>query len=83
MRALFEDPATQFRYAEPDITEILVDGDLATVRLRWTLTVTDDTGTALETRVEDGVDVVRRHPDGTGRIPLSHAFPRECREPAG
>jgi hypothetical protein len=77
MAALFKDPARKFRYAEPDIKEILVDGDLATVRLFWTLTVTDTAGAALETKVEDGLDVFRRQPDGTWKIHVSHAFTKD------
>ena len=41
MKKLFEDPARRYTYAEPDIEEILVDGDLGAVKLIWTLTVAD------------------------------------------
>jgi len=40
----FEDPGHAYTYAEPDIHEILVVGDLAIVKLFWTLTVTDASG---------------------------------------
>jgi len=71
----FDDPAKQFRYDKPDIHEVLVDGDLATVWLNWKLTVRDGTGALLESVDEDGVDVFRRQPDGSWKIHISHAFP--------
>lgn len=71
----FANPAKSFSYAEPAIREILVDGDLATVALVWTLTVRDSEGRVLETVEEDGLDVFRRQPDGSWRIHISHAFP--------
>lgn len=77
MRGLFTDPSRSFSYAEPDIREILVDGDLATVRLIWTLTVRDAEGKVLETVEENGVDVFRRQDDGSWRIHVSHAFTQE------
>lgn len=75
IRVLFADPAKRYTYAEPEIKEILVDGDLATVHLIWSLTVTDASGKTLETTREDGVDVFRRQADGSWQIHLSHAFP--------
>ena len=74
MRGQFSDSSKTFRYDEPDIKEIIVDGDLATVRLFWTLTVRDTSGKVLETIQEDGVDVFRRQPDGSWKIHISHAF---------
>ena len=74
MRDQFRDPSKTFSYDEPDIKEIIVDGDLATVRLFWTLTVRDTSGKVLETIHEDGVDVFRRQPDGSWKIHISHAF---------
>ena len=74
MQTLFDDPDKRYTYAQPDIREVLVDGDLATVQLFWTLTVTDPAGKVLDTGVEDGLDVFRRQPDGTWKIHVSHAF---------
>jgi uncharacterized protein (TIGR02246 family) len=74
MQKLFDDPAKQFSYAQPDIREVLVDGDLATVKLFWTLTTSDKTGKVIDTGVEDGLDVFRRQPDGSWKIHISHAF---------
>jgi uncharacterized protein (TIGR02246 family) len=77
MKTLFDDPAKRFSYAEPDIREVLVNGDLATVHLFWTLTVTDKSGKLLDTMTEDGLDVFRRQPDDTWKIHISHAFTQE------
>jgi len=74
MQTLFDDPAKQFSYAAPDISEVLVDGDLATVRLIWTLTVRDTSGKVLETVEENGIDVFRRQADSSWKIHVSHAF---------
>lgn len=74
MADIFADREMTYRYDEPDIHEVLVDGDLATVRLTWTLTVADLTGAVLETVSEDGVDVFRRQEDGSWKIHISHAF---------
>jgi ketosteroid isomerase-like protein len=76
MRQLFDDTSANFSYAAPDINDVIVDGDLAVVRLIWTLTVRDGSGQVLETTVEDGVDVFRRQADGSWKIHISHAFTR-------
>jgi uncharacterized protein (TIGR02246 family) len=78
MRKLLSDPAKQYSYAEPDIREVLVDGDLATVALTWTLTVKNAAGKVVETIKEDGLDVFRRQPDGSWKIHISHGF-ANCR----
>ena len=77
MRTLFADRSKSFTYAEPDIREVRVDGDLAVVRLIWTLTVRDAAGRVVVTVVEDGVDVFSRQPDGSWKIHISHAFTKE------
>jgi uncharacterized protein (TIGR02246 family) len=74
MRKLFGNTERTFSYAAPDIEEVLVDGDLATVRLIWTLTVKDRSGKVLDTVKENGVDVFRRQSDGSWKIHVSHAF---------
>ena len=77
MRRNFADPSKTFTYAEPDIRDVDVDGDLAAVRLIWTLTVRDASGVVLETVEEDGVDVFRRQADGSWKTAVSHAFARK------
>jgi steroid delta-isomerase len=51
-----------------DIREVIVSGDLAIVRLVWTLQVTTPgAGTPAESK-EPGLDVFRRQPDGSWKI---------------
>ncbi len=49
------------------VREILVSGDLAAVRLTWTLTVTKPDARP-EVSQEHGIDVFKRHLDGTWKI---------------
>jgi ketosteroid isomerase-like protein len=77
MRGLFDDPTKTFSYEPPGIGEVLVDGDLATVRLNWTMTARDKTGRVLDTVEENGLDVFRRQPGGGWKIHVSHAFTQE------
>ncbi len=72
---LFASTDKTLRYAAPQIEEIIVEGDVAIVRLIWTLTVTDSQGKTLEVVREKGVDVFARQPDRGWKIRISHAFP--------
>lgn len=51
-----------------DIKEIMVSGDLALVRLVWTLRVSQTGGAAPVETKEHGIDVFRRQSDGAWRI---------------
>jgi ketosteroid isomerase-like protein len=62
----------RLHYAIPDIHEIIISGDLAVVRLTWTLTV--GSGGATDTTTEEGMDVFRRQPDGRWSIARYIAF---------
>ncbi len=67
------DATRSWSYAQPDIKEILVFGDVAVVRLTWTSTV----GGAPEGEVksvEPGMDIFRRQPDGSWKIMRYMAF---------
>jgi len=57
------DPSKKFHY-ELDLREIIVEHDLAVVRLVWTLFITPLNVTS----TEPGMDVFRREPDGKWRI---------------
>lgn len=57
------DPARDYKY-QLDIREIIVAGDLAVVRLVWTLFIAPFNITSVET----GMDVFRREADGAWRI---------------
>lgn len=50
------------------IKEILVSGELAVVRLVWTLTVTKADGSGETVTEEPGMDVFRKQPDGAWKI---------------
>jgi steroid delta-isomerase len=61
------DRTKQFVYSH-EIREIIVSGDLADVRLTWTVKVTrPGAATAVESK-EPGLDVFRRQPDGSWKI---------------
>jgi len=67
LRRSLSDGAKTYSYALA-IKEILVAGDLAVVRLTWTLKVTrkDAPGEAISD--EPGMDIFRRQPDGSWKI---------------
>jgi ketosteroid isomerase-like protein len=69
---VMHDPARKFRYAA-DIREVIVQGDLAIVRLQWTLTVSPGD----ETSTESGLDIFRKETDGVWRIVRFMAFENE------
>ena len=60
------DKSKRYAYAL-DIREIIVSGDLAVVRLAWTLNVTLPSGQVV-TSVEPGMDILRKSPDGQWKI---------------
>jgi steroid delta-isomerase len=64
-RSLTE-PGKSFLYSLA-IKEILVSGDIAVVRLVWTLKV-ERAGAPAVTTEETGMDIFRRQPDGRWRI---------------
>lgn len=66
------DPARDFHYAL-DLHEIIVEGNLAVVRLTWTLFISPLNVTS----VEPGLDVFRREEDGVWRIIRYLAFEEE------
>jgi uncharacterized protein (TIGR02246 family) len=67
LRRSFSDRTRRYSYSL-EIKEIIVSGDLAVVRLVWTLTV-KPMGPGNETvSQEPGIDVFRKHPDGTWKI---------------
>lgn len=61
------DRSQRYSY-ELRIKEILVSGDLAVVRLVWTLTRTSTTSGETLTAREPGTDIFRRQPDGSWKI---------------
>jgi ketosteroid isomerase-like protein len=62
-----KDEARSYSY-ELDIEEIVVSGDMAIVRLVWTLTIRPKDGGAAILSRERGLDVFRKQPNGTWKI---------------
>jgi len=60
------DESRTYRYGL-NIKEILVFGDVAVVRLIWTLTIQEQDGKAI-TSVEPGMDIFQRQADGAWKI---------------
>jgi ketosteroid isomerase-like protein len=60
------DVTRDFRYAL-DIKEILMFGDVAVVRLVWTLTIKEQGGREIKS-VEPGMDIFKRQADGSWKI---------------
>jgi ketosteroid isomerase-like protein len=58
-----------YRYAL-DIKEIIIAGDVAAVRLTWTLSVAP-AGSDAQTTREEGLDLFRRQADGRWRLGAS------------
>lgn len=65
----------RLHYEPPAIHDVMVSGDLAVVRLTWTLVA--ETGGEIETTSDEGLDVFRRQPDGRWSIVRYLAFPNE------
>lgn len=66
---VMRDPDQTFSYS-PDIKEVILAGDLAVVRLTWTLTVMPGNHVSRES----GLDVFRKEADGIWRIIRFMAF---------
>ena len=74
MQAALTDPAKTYHY-DLEIKEILVSGDLAVVRLVWTLKVrSKNAGASEATTREPGMDIFRRQPDGSWKISRYMAY---------
>jgi ketosteroid isomerase-like protein len=74
LQAALTDPTKTYHY-DLEIKEILVSGDLAVVRLVWTLKVHPKDAAASEvTTREPGMDIFRRQPDGSWKISRYMAY---------
>ncbi len=76
LRHLISNPEPTFRYALDRINDIITAGNLAVVRLDWTLTATPAQGPP-ETSHEAGMDIFRRQPDGSWKIVRFMAYNAE------
>jgi uncharacterized protein (TIGR02246 family) len=66
LSAVLAKPGLELRYDSPDIREIIVSGDIAVVRLFWTLTARKGEEQSVST--EAGMDIFKRQPDGRWSI---------------
>jgi uncharacterized protein (TIGR02246 family) len=73
LQAALTDPAKTYHY-DLEIKEILVSGDLAVVRLVWTLKVHPKDGGPDQTTREPGMDIFRRQADGSWKISRYMAY---------
>jgi uncharacterized protein (TIGR02246 family) len=62
----------QLHYDNPEVHDIVVAGDIAVVRLTWTLTT--EVNGAKDTTKEEGMDIFQRQADGTWSIARFIAF---------
>jgi len=69
---LFTRNDLKLSYKLPDIREMIVSGDIAVVRLKWTLTA--EANCKKDTTTEEGIDIFRRQPDGRWSIARFIAF---------
>jgi ketosteroid isomerase-like protein len=74
LRTSLSDPGKRFTYLPPTIKEIIVSGDLAVVRLTWTLKIRSEGAPGEVTSQDIGLDVFRRQPDGHWKIIRYIAF---------
>ena len=72
IREVLAKPGVKLKYDEPTIKEILVSGNLAVVRLTWTLTA--EKNGARDVTTEEGMDVFRRGANGVWSIARYIAF---------
>jgi uncharacterized protein (TIGR02246 family) len=81
LAAALDHPTRRFRYDAPQIHQVMVSGDLAVVRLTWTLRITAEKEEDKVVR-EHGMDVFKRQKDGTWKCAISYAYPeKEKRAP--
>jgi steroid delta-isomerase len=72
LAALLAKPELTLHYDSPDIREIIVSGDIAVVRLFWTLTARK--GAEQSVTHEAGMDIFKRQPDGRWSIARFMSF---------
>jgi uncharacterized protein (TIGR02246 family) len=66
LSAVLAKPELRLHYDSPDLREIIVSGDIAVVRLFWTLTAQKGVESSVTT--EAGMDIFKRQPDGKWSI---------------
>lgn len=71
------DPEKTFTYEPPEIEQIIIEGDLAVVRLVWLLQISYKHRSDIEVIKEKGIDVFKRQKDGSWKIAISYAYPEQ------
>ncbi len=64
-----------FFYDAPQIQQVLIQDDIAVVRLIWTLKISDPNGLPIQIIKEKGLDVFKKQQEGTWKIVISYAYP--------
>lgn len=64
-----------FHYEAPQIEQILIQGNLAVVRLVWILRISYKNRSDVDLIKEKGLDVFKRQADGSWKIAISYAYP--------
>jgi ketosteroid isomerase-like protein len=73
LRKSLSEKTRKFHYSL-NIKEIIVSGDLAAVRLVWTLKIEQTNPPQTHTVMEPGLDIFRRQPDGSWKIACYLAY---------
>ena len=73
LRRSLDDSTRKFEYALA-IKDVIVSGDMAVVRLVWTLSATAPGSATTTVTREPGLDVFREQPDGSWKIVRYIAF---------
>jgi ketosteroid isomerase-like protein len=75
LQAALTDPERTFLYEAPNIEQIIVQNDIAVVRLIWNLKIFYKNQSNIDVVKEKGLDVFKRHKDGSWKIVISYAYP--------
>lgn len=77
LTAVLKDPNKTFHYESPKVEQIIINDNLAIVRLIWTLRISDRSGINIDSIQERGLDVFTRQKDGSWKISISYAYPEK------
>lgn len=75
LKAVLTDSNRTFSYEAPNIEQIIIQGDMAVVRLIWSLKISSENPLKTELIKEKGLDVFKRQKDGSWKIAISYAYP--------
>lgn len=81
LKTALSDPDKTYSYEAPKIEQILIQGDIAIVRLIWKLKIAYSDKLEAEVIQEKGLDVFKRQKDGSWKIAISFAYTLSDAEP--